>query len=77
MCAISFLAIIFVFVRALIFGDPVSGWPSTICIILFVGGVQLLCMGIMGEYLAKNYLETKRRPIYIVKETEKDNYNKK
>lgn len=77
MCAISFLAIIFVFVRALIFGDPVSGWPSTICIILFVGGVQLLCMGIMGEYLAKNYLETKRRPIYIVRETEKDNYNKK
>lgn len=77
MCFVSFLAIIFVFVRALIFGDPVSGWPSTICIILFVGGVQLLCMGIMGEYLAKNYLETKRRPIYIVKETEKDNYNKK
>lgn len=77
MCVVSFLAIIFVFVRALIFGDPVSGWPSTICIILFVGGVQLLCMGIMGEYLAKNYLETKRRPIYIVKETEKDNYNKK
>ena len=77
MCVVSFLAIIFVFVRALIFGDPVSEWPSTICIILFVGGVQLLCMGIMGEYLAKNYLETKRRPIYIVKETEKDNYNKK
>ena len=77
MCVVSFLAIIFVFVRALIFGDPVSGWPSTICIILFVGGVQLLCMGIMGEYLAKNYLETKRRPIYIVKETEKYNYNKK
>ena len=77
MCVISFLAIIFVFVRALIFGDPVSGWPSTICIILFVGGVQLLCMGIMGEYLAKNYLETKKRPIYIVKETEKYNYNKK
>lgn len=71
MCAISFLAIIFVFVRALIFGDPVSGWPSTICIILFVTGIQLLCMGIMGEYLAKNYLETKRRPIYIIKETEK------
>lgn len=77
MCVVSFLSIIFVFVRALIFGDPVSGWPSTICIILFVGGVQLLCMGIMGEYLAKNYLETKRRPIYIVKETEKCNYNKK
>lgn len=76
MCFVSFLSIIFVFVRALIFGDPVSGWPSTICIILFVGGVQLLCMGIIGEYLAKNYLETKRRPIYIVKETEKDNHDK-
>lgn len=71
MCFISFLAIIFVFVRALLFGDPVSGWPSTICIILFVGGVQLLCMGIIGEYLAKNYLETKKRPIYIIKETDK------
>ena len=77
MCVVSFLAIIFVFVRALIFEDTESRWPSTICIILFVGGVQLLCMGIMGEYLAKNYLETKRRPIYIVKETEKYNYNKK
>lgn len=71
MCFVSFIAMVFVFVRALIFSDPVSGWPSTICIILFVGGVQLLCMGIMGEYLAKNYLETKKRPIYIVKETEK------
>lgn len=77
MCVVSFLAIIFVFVRALIFGDPVSGWPSTICIILFVGGVQLLCMGIMGEYLAKNYLETKRRPIYIVKETEENIHAKR
>lgn len=72
MCLVAFLAIIFVLVRTLIFGDPVSGWPSTICIILFVGGIQLLCMGIMGEYLAKNYLETKKRPIYIVKETEID-----
>ncbi len=77
LCFVSFLAMIFVFVRALMFGDPVSGWPSTICIILFVGGVQLLCMGIIGEYLAKNYLETKHRPIYIVKETEKINYSKK
>ncbi len=69
MCFVAFLAIIFVFVRTLMFGDPVDGWPSTICIILFVGGVQLLCMGIMGEYLAKNYLESKNRPIYIVRET--------
>lgn len=69
MCIVSFFAILFIFVRTILFGDPVSGWPSTICIILFVSGVQLLSMGIMGEYLAKTYLETKNRPIYIVKET--------
>ncbi len=69
-CMISFVAIIFVIIRALFYGDPVAGWPSTICIILFIGGIQLFCMGIMGQYLAKNYLETKNRPIYIVKETE-------
>ncbi len=71
-CLIAFLAIIFVVVRTLIFGDPVSGWPSMICILLFVSGIQLLCMGIIGQYLAKTYLETKKRPIYIVKETEQD-----
>ena len=54
------------------FGDPTSGWPSMVCIMFFIGGVQLLCLGIMGQYLSKTYLEVKRRPIYIVEETEKD-----
>lgn len=68
---VAFLMVIFVFVRKLIFGDPVAGWASTICIVLFIGGVQLLCMGIMGQYLAKTYLEVKRRPHYIVAESNK------
>lgn len=67
-CVIAFVAIIFVFVRALIFGDPTSGWPSMVCIILFVSGIQLFCLGIVGQYLAKTYLEVKRRPLYLVKE---------
>lgn len=66
---ISFLAIIFIVFRRLIFGDPVQGWASTICIILFVGGIQLLCMGVMGQYLAKTYTEVKKRPHYIIAET--------
>lgn len=61
--------IVFVAVRKILFGDPVAGWASTVCIILFIGGVQLLCMGIIGQYLAKTYLEVKRRPHYIVSET--------
>ena len=65
----SFCAIVFIVLRRLIFGDPVAGWASTACIILFMGGPQLLCMGIMGQYLAKTYLEVKRRPHYIVAET--------
>ena len=69
-CILAFIGAVFIFVRALIFGDPVSGWPSTICIITLLGGIQLLCMGIMGMYLAKTYLETKRRPIYIAREEE-------
>ncbi len=67
------VAIIFIFVilfKTLVFGDPVSGWPSLACIILFCSGIQLLCLGIIGEYLSKTYLETKKRPIYIIKETE-------
>ena len=64
--------IIVIILKTLIFGDPVSGWPSTICIIFFIGGIQLFVMGIMGEYLAKTYMETKNRPIYIISETEKD-----
>lgn len=69
---ISFILIIVVIIKTLIFGDPVAGWPSLVCIIFFVSGVQLLCLGIIGKYLANTYLETKNRPIYIVKETEKD-----
>jgi len=67
-CIISFLALCFVVIRALIFGDPVAGWPSMISIITFLGGIQLLCLGIIGLYVSKIYLETKRRPIYIIKE---------
>lgn len=66
---VSFIMVLFVFIRRLLFGDPVAGWASTICIVLFIGGVQLLCMGIMGQYLAKTYLEVKRRPHYIVAES--------
>ena len=68
-CAIAFMMIIFIIVKTIAFGDPVAGWPSTACIILFVGGVQLFCVGILGQYLAKTYLEVKGRPIYICKET--------
>lgn len=71
-CVISALMLLFVFIRALIWGDPVAGWPSMMCIILLVGGIQLFCIGILGQYLAKTYLETKRRPAYLVRETEKD-----
>lgn len=71
-CLIAFIAIIMIIIKTLVFGDPVGGWPSMVCIILFVSGIQLLCMGIIGQYLAKTYLETKKRPIYIIKETEKE-----
>lgn len=69
LCFIAFIAIAFVIGRTLLFGDPVGGWPSLVCIITLIGGIQLFCMGIMGQYLAKTYLETKHRPIYIVSET--------
>lgn len=67
-CVVAFLFIIFIVVRKLIFGDPVSGWPSLVCIILMTSGVQFFCIGIVGQYLAKTYMEVKNRPIYIVKE---------
>lgn len=67
-CAIAFIAVCILFVRALIFGDPVSGWPSLACMITFFAGLQLFCSGIIGMYLAKSYQELKGRPIYIVKE---------
>ncbi len=72
LCFIAFLTIVVIVVKTLAFGDPVGGWPSMACMILFLGGIQLLCMGILGQYLAKTYLETKHRPIYIVAETSED-----
>ena len=66
---IAFFMVLFVIVRKLIFGDPVAGWASTVCIILFIGGIQLLCMGIIGQYLAKTYMEVKKRPHYIIAES--------
>lgn len=71
-CLAAFVGIVFVVVRALLFGDPTSGWPSMVCIILLCSGVQLFCTGIVGEYLAKTYLEVKHRPVYITRETEND-----
>lgn len=67
-CVLAFALILFTIVRKLIFGDPVSGWPSLVCIIALVSGVQLFCIGIVGQYLAKTYMEVKNRPIYLVKE---------
>ena len=67
-CILALILIVFIVVRTSIFGDPVSGWPSLVCIISLISGVQLFCMGIIGQYLAKTYLEVKRRPIYIVGE---------
>ena len=69
MTFVSFIFICFIVIRKLIFGDPVSGWASTICVIIFIGGIQLFCMGIMGQYIAKTYMEVKRRPHYIVGES--------
>lgn len=71
MTVISFFAILFIVFRKLIFGDPVDGWASIVCIVMFVGGVQLFCMGIMGQYIAKTYLEVKKRPHYIIAESNK------
>ena len=71
-CFIAFIMIVVIIFKTLVWGDPVSGWPSLACIIIFVSGIQLFLMGIFGEYLAKTYLETKKRPLYIIKETEKD-----
>lgn len=67
-CLLAFIMIIFIIVRKLIFGDPVSGWPSLVCIILMTSGVQFFYTGILGQYLAKTYMEVKHRPIYLVKE---------
>ena len=71
-CFLSFIMILVIIIRTLVFGDPVSGWPSLVCIIFMVSGIQLFCLGIIGQYLANTYLETKNRPIYIVKESNID-----
>jgi glucosyltransferase len=68
-CAIAFLFLLFVVIRAAAFGDPVAGWPSLVCIVSFLSGIQLLGIGVVGMYLSKTYLETKKRPIYIKKES--------
>lgn len=72
----SFVLLIFIIVRRLVFGDPVAGWASTMCVIIFIGGVQLFCLGIMGQYIAKTYMESKHRPQYIISETNKDDVKK-
>ena len=71
-CLISALVILLTIIKTLVYGDPTSGWPSMVCIMIFIGGVQLLSLGIIGQYLSKTYLEIKGRPIYIIEETEKD-----
>lgn len=70
-CLVAFIAIIFIIVKTIIYGDPVSGWPSLACIVLFLGGIQLFFLGVMGNYLAKIHLEVKNRPVYIIKEEDK------
>ena len=68
MCIVAFLFIAIIIIKTLVFGDPTSGWPSMVCIMLLIGGIQLFCMGIIGQYIAKTYLESKKRPIYILSE---------
>lgn len=71
-CLLALILLIVVVIRAAVFGDPVAGWPSLVCLILFIGGSQMLCLGVFGQYLAKSYVEVKRRPIYVVRESNVD-----
>ena len=71
-CVVAFILILVIIIKTLAFGDPTSGWPSLACIVFFVSGIQLFSLGVIGQYLSKAYLEVKNRPIYIIKETEKD-----
>lgn len=73
---VSLLAILFIVARKLIYGDPVQGWASNMCVMIFMGGIQLFCLGVMGQYIGKAYVETKKRPHYIVKECSDDNIKK-
>ncbi len=70
-CIVAFIMILVIIIKTLIWDDPVAGYPSLICVIFFIGGLQLFCIGILGQYLSKTYMESKHRPIYIVGETEK------
>lgn len=74
-CIIAFIFICIIIVKTLIYGDPATGWPSLIVTVLFVGGIQLFCIGIVGQYLSKTYLETKKRPAYIIRSTDEKNKN--
>ena len=76
MTFLAFIFLIFIVVRRAVYGDPVAGWASTICVIIFIGGIQLFCMGVMGQYIAKNYTESKKRPHYIISETNKEEVKK-
>ena len=69
MTFLSFLLLILIVLRRLIFGDPVAGWASIVCIVIFIGGIQLFCLGIIGQYLARTYLEAKHRPHFIIADT--------
>ena len=75
-CLIAFIMIVVIIVKTITLGDPVAGWPSLVCIIFFASGVQLFCLGVIGQYLAKTYLEVKNRPVYVVKETEESKCKK-
>ena len=74
-CIVSFIMACFYAIKALIFGDPAAGCPTIVCIMLFLGGIQLIGIGVVGMYLSKTYLETKRRPIYIIRESEDNEEN--
>lgn len=76
-CLVSFIWVIAIIVKTIAFGENVQGFPTIMCAIFFVGGLQLFCTGILGQYLSKTYLETKRRPVYIVKETDEKTKNEK
>lgn len=76
MTFVSFVMLVFIVVRKLLIGDPVAGWASTICVIIFIGGVQLFCLGIIGQYIARTYMETKHRPHFIISETNRDTVDK-
>ena len=70
---VAFIMILIIIFKTLIFGEPVAGYPSTMCVMFFIGGLQLFSIGILGQYMSKTYLETKKRPIYIVKESSENN----